>query len=54
MTCIVTPGKANFLFKKGAKLNRLIAPTKEYDANLEILVRQSDDENEENDSNQSN
>ena len=50
---IATPGKAVFLLKKGAKLNRKRSKPKRYAADLQILKRNDfDDEEEEKDENE--
>ena len=42
-----TPGRANFLLKKGAKLRRAKAEHKKYPANLKLLKPDSVDDEEE-------
>ena len=42
-----TPGRANFLLKKGAKLRRAKAEHKKYPVNLKLLKPHSVDDEEE-------
>ena len=42
-----TPGRANFLLKKGSKLRRAKAEHKKYPANLKLLKPDSVDDEEE-------